>query len=932
MIGRIFSFLFKVLRALYPRKTVNFLLSLSVGVLLILFISFFFRFTFNIPQSLVERIEAFVNSEGFYFTTSEVSFCFDGTLTAKNFELGLENSRKPILKSKEASLKIDMFKILSFDFEPRFLTIKSAEVYSTFGASAGAPVLDNFSLFAKKSRANLNILSCSARLGNLMVFTSADISLGGLEKFLSENFKFDLASEKEGDYLAKWDLFCDKIYEFEQFAPPIKNPSLRLDILLDSNADFEVSIEATSDGISKKFDDFSFSLSKFRIFAHYDFSENKDGFNFSADASNISTSLELLSDRVSLSGFFNFKQEYISNLSVSAFDLIYKGTCVDSISVSKEILSRENLWGKVSSFIEMDDGDIFLKADIAENSAEILYDAHLKADEIFKCKLIPEFDELKWFSFKKGIFLNGQASLKFNGFFKNLDLKTTSYIDFTDALALNIDVESAFAFLSFDLKSGDFWAREIDIKTREGWSIGGDVYQNPYNYDYAFMLRGNMRPMAIAHFMDPWWAEVFKDIGVDKDFPYVDILVESRWFRPEIMYVYGLVDGKNLKRGGVNFEKANMFVWVTPLRISIYDLFVSNEDRYLSGMLEWTYPSKVIDAYDENRIVVESTLNQRELIGMGGERVEKVSKFLTFKNAPKLALTLYMPNPERYKNPIETFNLTCDAKGEVRASKFNLQDLTFEAYSKANDIFLNKFSATCAQGKISGSLNLLDKNDRTYFEGELSLENANQADFLKQLYELTLDEGDMESLKKYVASENSQFGVLSGFANLKGFTDDAKSISGIGEGSLTNPKLANINLFGAISKVAKSMQVPLGSFDFNKAILKFEISNSIIDLDNLKVYGPSAEISGSALYNFISDGINAKLMFKPFASISVPVVSQVFNAVNPLLSTIQIDIKNTYASPEVSLKLRPLNIFRSDKRIIERFSDGLDDEIDELTP
>lgn len=889
-------------------------LALALGISIF---SSYFRFSVKAPDFVAEKIGEFARENGAFFEAGELSFCFDGTLSAKDVGVDIFGSERPAIRAREVSVKIDMLKLLAGRISPIGVSVNCASAYSMFGESANRPVLENFFARATKMGGGAKLEYCSGNIGNLAFFLSGDLSAQAVKSLLS-------LSESEGktepeSLISKWDFACDKLFEIGEAAAKIKRPCVCAEFSADSLKSVWCLASASAEEYSFKMDGKSFSARSIRAFAKFDSEKSSDSFDFFARASDFDSSLGARAKIAAVSGVADFGKKSLRDVSASAFGLFYKGCRADSATLFKPLTSLENPYGEISALAKIGGGDISINAELARGKARAKFFARLMPSEILKCSEIPQVEELKDFEFGGGLFLNGSLSLSFEQNFANPKIGVFSFFDFGESIVTKIPVEFGGGYLTYDSQSGEFWGRDLRVKSVEGWKICGDVYQNVKNYDYLFLLRGSLQPPAISHFMAPWWEEVFSNIIFKSDFPDVDIYISSRWMRPEIMHIYGSVSGKNITRGGVQFDSADMAVWITPERISIFDLLVKRQNRKLSGMLEWTYPTKQIDSYEENRVIVETSLNQKELIAMGGRRVEDVSKMLKFSGAPRLKLTLHMPNPYRYKNPQDTLNLICDAPGSVKASKFDLRDVKFSAYARGDDIYLRGVDAVCAGGKVAGSLNLLKKDGKDYFEFEATMENLREYDFYKQLYAL----GDSPHDEP---AESAKFGRISGRAKLKGFLDDAKSISGSGEAVLRNPQLADIHLLGAISRAADSMKIPFGSFYFTEARSPFEVSDSIIDFGDIAIFGPSARVTGSSHYNFMSGGINAKLLFKPFASISTPLFSQIFNAINPLLSSIEVEIKGKFADPKISISISPLNIFRSDKRIIEGFGDMLDAE------
>lgn len=144
---------------------------------------------------------------------------------------------------------------------------------------------------------------------------------------------------------------------------------------------------------------------------------------------------------------------------------------------------------------------------------------------------LADIPELKQLDFPNGISLSGGGWVSAES--GDADVRMRVRAD--NCLVMNIPVSALSGDVSYS--GGVMRAENLSVAAREGWRVGGEFIQNFDTLQYRVRVVGNIRPMAIAHFMEDWWARVMKDFKFkgDGNFPYADVSVEGTWGKPEYM-------------------------------------------------------------------------------------------------------------------------------------------------------------------------------------------------------------------------------------------------------------------------------------------------------------------------------------------------------------------------------------------------------------
>ena len=911
----------------------NALLACLALVLIVVAVSFFADFSVPVPNRIKAAMEAEASGEGFQFEARQMRVRLSGGLRFDEFRMSFKGSKAPLFTADKIGVDFKIGALLFGKLDVRKIVLKNAAVYSGFGEDSNEAIFERVYLRATKHADTCRIDYAFLDFDTLSASVSGRVS----EKYLIESLGGGgKRADKKNPY-KEWDDFCRGAHALKDCIEKFDTPFVKVNFDVSPQGVLKADLHAQSSQSTFMFGKDELKISSLKLLAAV---EKRPGF-FGADFGVLALNCAckgVSAQGVKAFGKLDIEKMRACNLTASAADIDFCGAKIDYAAVEKDSLdipedsafSSLNLDGS-KLFFKIGGGNLHASFSGALDNFSVKAAGNFLPEPLLKCSLIPPAEELSWFKFSDfGMAIDAAASVGLKGK-EPPQIEVAAFLDIPNAIVFGVNTTSFSGDITYSHSSGEFWANNACAVSPDGWKVGAQIYQNLKNYDYKFYFTGSLRPSEINHFMEPWWAEIFGDFSFDKKFPHTDISVCGTWGKPEYMYVYGDVWLEDAFRNGVKFERANLTVWVNPSRISIYNLYVKNGSRELSGALNWAYFSGMLDSYNENAIVVKSTLNREELIAMGGEKVKESLELWSFDTAPKISLNLLMKNPARKPESPDAMNLGYECAGTTRVGKFGLQNLKFRSYVLGDDIYLKDMDFSIAEGRGSGALFAGKKDGKDYFDADLKIENANQKKFSEILLSLSPEPQNPQKSpepQKAGASpkpsgpegfENAQFGKISGEAKIAGYMDFAETFKGGGKLVLENPKLGTINLFGVISRLTNALHLPVGSFELSRAESPFAIENAQIIFDGLKITGPSAKIIGKARYNFLKDTVGAKLLFSPFSEVKTPVVSQIISMVNPITSLAEIDIKGGIDDPEVSINLKPMNVFKSDEKIMENF-------------
>ncbi len=672
-----------------------------------------------------------------------------------------------------------------------------------------------------------------------------------------------------------------------------------------------------------------YSFENLKVLFQYANSDARKQIKVFANVNELRTSLQKfsvsnISARTGLS--VNSKDIVLNDVDLSARKLEFDGTVIENIFIGKENLSSTSFKDGWKIFLSRDKTSFAAMVSITDdNTIKCNFSGDLALEPIFERKELADIPELKDFDFPHGINLSGNVSYKIGEAFPELD----AHIEVSDSVIMCLDIDTLSADVA--MKDGVLYCTNINAKSKEGWGASGNFIQNLKNNAYDIEVKGNLRPMAIAHFMEDWWTKVMGAFTFvdEKRLPFADVRVEGVWGAPENIWCYGFVSGQDALYNGSKFDKFSLYVWVNPTRITLYDVAISTENGARKGecFIEWLYDDAGgLDSYDKQRLFLRSNLNSAELIALGGEDAKEVLDVVIFENPPELTLSALLFNSSNNPKKLnDIFNAQIRATGGVSVEMIRLENATFSARSdKINtEIYDAKF--TFCGGDATGNVNLKRAKSTMFADGSASVSKMNQGEFFKFLSSL----GTSNSSEN--TQNNSAEKMLGGDANgevtatlaLKGDVKNMSQAQGRGEVLIDSKDFLKLNLFGGISKAFSSIGVPVGAFDISNVSANYELSGGELRLSPVEMTGPALRIVGAAAYVLETDAVRGELKAYPFDKVDNQIMSAVNRIVNPIMDTVRVTVGGTLSDPEFWAKITPVDVIRSEKKTIERIDKSL---------
>lgn len=911
-------------------KLANALLMLLLAALAFCLYCIYAGKTIPVPEIFIDAIEKKLAENGIVAECSDMRLGLDFSIVARDIEFKEYGSPHAFFRAKSACAGLSIRRLFAGEMPVRYAAVAGGAVA---GGAKGAPVFDNIDLMARFGRSGYSLDFLRARFFNAEILLRGKIqesySFGDFEQIagiIAEKFGAQKSGKPAPSAPAAAESIEARIGRLaaaKEYLGMFSSPLIEADFgFLAGGANF-LKIEIYAEKAIYGGEKFSLELGGISASLNYANTNTRERISVSASAESAVCAGCAVSARKVLfkSGVhINEREIALFDVGFSASDIEFDGSAVGSASLEKKMLSSGSYGGGWRFMLARGADRLRGSLDIAEGGGvECAFEGNINPDFIFKRRELADIPELADFDFPSGIYLRGSAKLAKGARLPEVEV----FVESSGCKIMRLEIDSVMAEASFD---GEVLRCEnIAAKTVEGWGARGGYTQNFKTNAYDIEVRGTIRPMAISHFMEPWWGKIMGafEFADKAQMPYADVRVEGAWGSPENIWCFGFVDGENALYNGSKFDAFSMFVWVNPQRITLYDIqmLAGGGERKGQCFIEWLYDAGAgLTSFDRQRLFLRSGLSPAELVSLGGDDAKEVFDVVKFENPPQITLNALMFNPKN--NPqkrADLFNAEISAGGDVSVEGIEFQNPHFYAASDKIDTDISGASFIFCGGDAKGSAHLKRADGTMLVSGEASASKMNQGLFFKFLSSL----GGGESSGGESALGGDGNGEVSAGLKIGGDAKNMRESNGGGYVEIDSRDFLKLNIFGGISKAFASIGLPVGSFDITKVKTDFEIGGGELKLSPIEFTGPAMRIVGASVYSFKDDLVRGELKAYPFAKMENRIVNVVNKIVNPIMDSVRITVEGSLEKPKFWAKITPADIITNEKKVIEKIDESL---------
>ncbi len=416
--------------------------------------------------------------------------------------------------------------------------------------------------------------------------------------------------------------------------------------------------------------------------------------------------------------------------------------------------------------------------------------------------------------------------------------------------------------------------------------------------DYRFLIQGHFFPAAIDPWFSGWWTRLWSDFQFGARPPEADLDILGRWGAPELSVVYGDADIAPVTLRGVPLDRLRATFFIRPEH---YDIMAFDARRGALGARggftrhddSETKTPRWID------FVFHSTLPLQEGARLFGPEGARTVEPFVFAQPPTVDAAGRMEWTDSGLR--EKIHVSASAPGVFRFHEFPVDNARFSFDLLDRDIHVRSIEAQIAGGPLTGSATVTgpETRRRLAFSGRLA--GANLAGTVGTWldYRTRTAPSGTPPLPDS-ASRLGADGRLDLTLEAEGPLEDLYSLQGHGGASVRGAELAEIEMFGALSRALRGTLLGFTSFQFSDADAKFVLNGEHLDFSTLKMTGPSAAIHGKGRYTMPTSGLAFNVALFPFRESSFPVFTMLGTMLTPLSHAFEIRLGGTLAKPEWS--------------------------------
>ncbi len=918
-------------------KIVNVFLAVSATFLSIGLYCSAFDKKISVPDFIVKLMAGVLNENGVDVKFTSVHLGLDFSIVLSDVHLRAHGTPNDFFRANQVNVGVDIFRLFCGKVPVRYISVAGGEATQAYEKKP--PVIRNIDLMLNVGLENYGLDFFRFRIHNFDFSATGKIEEGFSIKDI-ENLMAILSAKFSGGKVPKQvqkPTFAEIIRQYDDALSGLSIAKNYFEMFSSASVDFSfgllkgginfINFDLISSGAKLTFSGNECNFDNLNLVLRYANTNTRERVFTTLKVDELkSPSVKMSVRNVNVrSGIhINSKDIALYDIDFSAKQIEYDGTSIDNVLVSKKLLSSTSFKEDWHFFIF--DENTRLSGDVSVNGDDIVdcrVDGSIALEPLFARKELSDIPELKDFNFPHGINLSADIKYEIGADYPVVDAR----IDVSDSIIMRLDIDSLSADVS--LKDGVLNCTNIKAQSKEGWGAKGSYIQNFKNNAYDIEVVGNLRPMAIAHFMEPWWSKIMGSFSFadNKQMPFADVRVEGVWGAPENIWCFGFVDGENALYNGSKFDAFSLYIWVNPTRISLYDIAISTGYGARKGrcFIEWLYDGdQGLDSFDKQRLFLKSNLNDIELVSLGGEDAKEIFDVVKFENPPELVLSALMYNSSNNpKNKRDIFNAEIRSVGKVSVEMIHLENAHFFARSDKINTEIYDAQFSFCDGVAMGQVDLVKQGNTMLADGSAQASKMNQGRFFKFLSSLGSAEESStgNSTEKMLGGDSD--GEVSASLSLKGDVKNMSQAEGKGEVLINSEDFLKLNLFGEISKAFDSLGVPVGSFKINKVQTDFELSRGELKLSPVEMSGPALRIIGAVVYVLSNDSVRGEIKAYPFDKVENKIISAVNTLVNPIMDTVRVIVSGTLSEPEFSAKISPADVIRSEKNVIERIDKSL---------
>jgi hypothetical protein len=471
--------------------------------------------------------------------------------------------------------------------------------------------------------------------------------------------------------------------------------------------------------------------------------------------------------------------------------------------------------------------------------------------------------------------------------------------------AQTVPVDSARG--QVDLHGHDLSVTDIVLHQHGNFALGSYTMDTT-TLDYRFLLHGQLRPLDASAWFPPWWLHLWKEV-LEVDFPMAppaaDVDVHGRWGSGESTDVFVFADVPSPVMHGVPFDRVRVILHILGDYLEEgREVLLVHGARTARGNFTRTI-DRAKDTWRHMEFDVTSNLDLTEGARLFGKSGEDFIAPFVFAQPPTVHASGALDSPAAPGGEHQLVQLVVASTGIFKLYDFPLNDVSFDATLRDNDIDLPRINATFSEGILNGRAFLTGPDEGRRLRFDFHLTNASLGRTITTVDEFLAEQTKQPPDPPAKFIQHAADIRLDLAAAASGRYHDPLSFTGSGTTALAGPELGQIHLLGLLSQL-----LSFTSLRFTSAQASFVIGQNNLSFPEVKVTGAnsSIEAKGDYLLDRKTLVFNAKV--HPFGESKFTPGKVADLVLTPVSDLAEVKLTGTLEKPAWSFAYGPANLLR----------------------
>jgi AsmA-like C-terminal region len=455
-----------------------------------------------------------------------------------------------------------------------------------------------------------------------------------------------------------------------------------------------------------------------------------------------------------------------------------------------------------------------------------------------------------------------------------------------------------------DLRGHDLNVTDITLREHGGLA-SGSYTMDTSTLDYRFLLHGRLRPLEIAGWFHPQWAEFWKDFSFASIPPEGDADAQGTWGPSDRSDVFVFADAASPIVHRVPFDRVRVILHIVDG--NYYDarevLLVRGARTARGHFTRVIDPVK--DTWSRMEFDATSNLDLTEGARVFGQDGEDFIAPFKFAQPPTVHATGVLESPAAPGGEHKLVQLVVASSGLFQLYDFPLNDVSFDATLRDDDIDLPRIEAAFSEGTLKGRAFLTGPDATRRMRFDFHLANASLGRAVTTVDDFLAEQNNQppDPPTKFVQrAADIRFDLA---AAAEGRYHDPLSFAGRGAVSVTGAELGQIHLLGLLSPL-----FPPASLRFTAAKTNFTIEQNKLSFPKVNVTGANSAIEAKGDYWLDKKTLEFNAKVYPFGETKFLPGEVLDKFLTPVSNLTEVKLTGTLDQPKWAFVLGPTNLFR----------------------